>query len=67
MNIEQIDNRRVRRARKAFVESIDKGADWNTIRQLSIKFSWHLDLQSARIARRVGWDSFAGVPCHFGS
>jgi len=63
MHIVAVDNRRLRRAR-ARLDAQIKGPfgtyEWRLA--ALVKFTHLLDHQSARIARRVGWRSFAGVP-----
>lgn len=63
MHIEAIDNRRLRRARARLDLQIAApfgNYEWRLASL--VKFTYLLDHQSARIARRIGWRSFAGVP-----
>lgn len=64
MKVIQTDNRRIRRARRRVMgwdigeTSLDLAEFYSAHKQ----FFYLLDRQSARLARHIGRDSFAGVP-----
>jgi hypothetical protein len=63
MYAQAVDNRRLRRARAhldAQITAPHRNYEWRLA--ALVKFTYLLDHQSARIARRLGWRSFAGVP-----
>lgn len=65
MKITQIDNRRIRRARRTLdkrTRELVKSMDLTNLYKGPNYFTWLMDRQSARIARRCGLKSFAGVP-----
>jgi hypothetical protein len=66
MHVEAVPNRRIRHA-TAYLNAMI-AAPWGNLawrRMAMVKFSWHLDQQSARIARRIGRAWFAGVPVYY--